>query len=560
MAFKWTIRPVIFDSLREGGFLQNFQKDLFAGITVGIVALPLAMAFSIASGLTPDRGLFTAVTAGFLISLLGGSRVQIGGPTGAFVVIVFDIVARHGYEGLAVATIMAGIILIVFALSGFGKIIKYIPYPVTTGFTAGIAVIIFSSQVKDFLGLSTPSLPGDFIGKWAVYFQSMHTVQWTTLFVGALSLLSIILIRKFAPKIPGPLVAVVLAAFMVPVFNLNIETIGSRFGGIAATLPMPSLPDFSFKTMKELFPDALTIAFLAAIESLLSAVVADGMTGYKHKSDTELMGQGLANVVSILFGGIPATGAIARTATNIKSGARTPLAGMVHALTVFILMLFFSNYASMIPLCSLAAILFVVSWNMSEIDHFIHMFKAPLSDSIIMVTVFLLTVFTDLTLAVQTGVVLAAVLFIKRLSDVSDSVGLSPVLEMENQKENDPEAIFRKNIPEGVEVYEINGPFFFGVADRLTDILDSIEERPKVFILRMRRVPVIDATGLHALGEFKDSCRKRGAVLILSGISKPIGRSFRRVGIDTQIGRENICSHINKALKRAGEIIKEQNP
>ncbi|WP_277640815.1 SulP family inorganic anion transporter [Wolinella succinogenes] len=543
---------------REGYPRAHFMPDLFAGLTVAIVALPLAMAFAIASGVEPQRGLYTAIVAGILVSLFGGSRVQIGGPTGAFVVIIYDIVMRHGYEGLALATLMAGFFLILMGFFRFGAIIKYIPYPVITGFTSGIALIIFTSQIKDFLGLPLGVLPSDFLQKWALYAKEIGNVSLESLAVGGVSILLIIGCKRFAPKIPGPIVAVIFGAVAVQMFHLPIETIESRFGMIPSTLPTPSLPAWSFEQAKALVPDALTIALLAAIESLLCAVVADGMTGYRHRSNTELIGQGIANLGSVFFGGIPATGAIARTATSIKSGAKSPLAGILHGIFVWLFMFFLASLIVKIPLATLAGILIVVAWNMSEIEHFRGLLKAPRSDVAVLLSTFLLTVLVDLTVAVQVGVVLAAILFIKRISEVTE------IKERRLDEEwsgdglegmDDPDATSKKVVPLGVEIYEINGPFFFGVADRLKGVLDVIEETPKVFILRMRRVPVIDATGMHALWEFQESCEKRGTILLLSGVSNRLYEALNRFGFIGALGEERVFDHIDKALAYAKLLV-----
>ncbi|GMU38630.1 MAG: STAS domain-containing protein [Phycisphaerae bacterium] len=562
--------------LREGYDRSTVLGDISAGLTVGIIALPLAMAFGIASipdsvaadlasrlpWLTPPAmGLFTAVVAGFLISALGGSRVQIGGPTGAFIVIVYDIAARHGYEGLATATLMAGVIVILMGVAGFGAMIKFIPYPVTTGFTAGIAVIIASSQVKDFLGLSFEGgVPAEFIEKWKVFIEHWRTFDGRTVGVGLGSLAVIILLRHFAPRVPGAIVAVVLASAVVYVAGFDkssggtVETIGSRFGGVPRSLPTPHLP-ISLGLVKELLPDATTIALLCAIESLLSAVVADGMTGRRHKADCELVGQGVANIASACFWGIPATGAIARTVANIKSGGRSPLAGMIHAGTLLAFMLAAAPLAKLIPLSTLAAVLLVVAYNMSEKDHFITLFRAPVSDVIVLLTTFGLTVFTDLTIAVGVGVVLAALLFMKRMAAVSNVSSISRELADDDEDEPDPMSIALRQVPPEVEVFEINGPFFFGVADRLKDTLNQYERPPKVFILRMRRVNAIDATGLHALEEFWIKCRRQGITLILSGVHAQPLFAMVKAGLDQKIGEPNMFDNIDGALERARQLI-----
>ena len=554
--------------LKEGYTRNIVIGDVIAGVTVGIIALPLAMAFGIASippdvaaevGLSPPAmGLYTAVVAGFLISLLGGSRVQIGGPTGAFIVIVYAIAARHGYAGLATATLMAGVIIIIMGLARFGGMIKFIPYPVTTGFTSGIAVIIFSSQIKDFFGLAIEKVPAEFVEKWLVYAETAKTWNDETAAVGIGSLLVIVLIRRFAPRIPGAIVAVIAASAVAYLLKLPVETIGSKFGGIPRGLPMPKLPPLDFSKVRELIPEATTIAMLASIESLLSAVVADGMTGRRHKADCELVAQGVANVGSVLFGGIPATGAIARTAANIKSGAKTPLSGIVHAVTLLLIMLLLAPMASLIPLSTLAAILMVVAWNMSEIDHFRSILRAPRSDIVVLLTTFGLTVFTDLTIAVGVGLVLASLLFMKRMADVADVSAITSELANgadELEETPDPNALARRDVPQGVEVYEINGPFFFGVADRLKDTLAGLERPPKVFILRMRRVPAIDASGLHALEEFHQKCHRQGTALLLSGVHAQPLIAFAQSGFDRVVGEENMFGNIDDALNRARDIL-----
>lgn len=544
--------PESFIVLKQGYKKEYIMPDFFSGITVAIVALPLAMAFAIASGVEPERGLFTAIIAGLLISLFGGSRVQIGGPTGAFVVILYDIVLRHGYDGLAIATLMAGFILIIMGFLRFGAVLRYIPYPVITGFTTGIAVIIFSSTIKDFFGFEIAQLPADFIGKWGEYISHLGNINYLSVLVAIASILIILYTKKLYPKIPGPIVAVIIASIVVYLFGLNVETIESRFGSIPNTLPIPSIPDITFEKIKALIPAATTIALLAAIESLLCAVVADGMTGHKHKSNTELVGQGIGNIGSILFGGIAATGAIARTATNVKAGAKTPLAGIIHAIFVFVFMFALAGLIVKIPMATLAAILIIVSWNMSEIEHFKHILKGPKSDAMVLIVTFLLTVLVDLTVAVQVGVVLAALLFIKRITDVTsvddNKVKFNEFYANDEDIIDDPDATANKKIPDGVEVYEINGPFFFGVADRLQHVLDNIECKPKVFILRMRKVPVIDATAMHALSEFYNNCKKNDTWLILSGVNNNVEKTLDKSGFFKTFGRKYVAKNIDEAL------------
>jgi len=555
--------------LREGYPRARWMRDVTAGITVGIIALPLAMAFGIASipanvaadaGILPPAvGLFTAVVAGFLISAFGGSRVQIGGPTGAFIVIVYHVAARHGYDGLATATLMAGVIVILMGVFRFGGMIKFIPYPVTTGFTSGIAVLIAASQIKDFFGLQMDEVPAEFVQKLQAAVEYASTLQPATCAVGVGSLAGLILLRRFVPRLPGAIVVIVVAAAVTALFHLPVETIGSKFGGVPRGLPVPRMPVISLQLARELVPEATTIAILAAIESLLSAVVADGMTGGRHKADCELVAQGIANIGSVLFGGIPATGAIARTTANIKSGGATPLAGMVHAVTLLVIMLALAPAAGLIPLASLAAVLLMVAWNMSEVDHFRYILRAPRGDMLVLLTTFGLTVFTDLTIAVGVGMVLAAMLFMRRMAEVSNIRDITREFDDvlngdETDPGGDPDAISARKVPEGVEVYEINGPFFFGVADRLKDTLRGLERPPAVFILRMRKVTVLDASGLHALEEFHRKCVVQGTTLLLSGVHAQPLRAFIQVGFEKVVGRDHLCGNIDSALARAREI------
>jgi SulP family sulfate permease len=548
--------PRTFTLFSEKYGKPDFVRDVIAGLTVGIIALPLAMAFAIASGLPPERGLYTAIVAGFFTSLLSGSRYLIGGPTGAFVVIVFGIASRQGYAGLQAATLMAGVMLLLMGLFRFGAIIKFIPYPVVTGFTSGIALVIFSTQMRDFFGLQMAQVPAEFFQKWGAYLRDLHTFNPYALALAAGSLAVIVGFRRFMPRVPGPIVAVAAATAAAWAFDLPVDTIGSRFGEIPRTLPAPEWPEFSLERIRQLFPDALTIAMLSAIESLLCAVAADGMTGDRHRSNTELVGQGVSNILSSLFGGLPATGAIARTATSIKSGARSPVAGLIHAVTLLGIMVTAAPLASLIPLAVLAAILVVVAYNMSEIDHFRHMFRMPRSDALVMVVTFGLTVVVDLTLAVQVGVVLAALLFMRRMSEVTE-VGAASLAGPDDGEADadDPDATRNKQVPPGVDVYEINGPFFFGVADRLKDELRNVQRPPKVFVVRMRRVPAIDATGMTALSELAEKCRRDGMWLVLSGVQAQPRRALERSGLDEIIGPENIHPHIDAALARAKDLI-----
>ncbi len=537
--------PKFIVCLREGYTRETLTRDLLAGLVVGIVALPLSLAFAIASGVSPERGLYTAIVAGLLISLLGGSRVQIGGPTGAFVVIVYGIVTQFGYGGLVICTLIAGVTLIAMGLARFGTLLKFIPYPVVTGFTSGIAVIIFSSQIKDLLGLKMGAVPVDFADKWIAYVQALPSTSVATGAVAAGTLAILLVWPKLTHRIPAPFVAMVLATVAVQVLHLPVETIGSRFGAVPSSLPMPHLPEIPWSRMRELVSPGVTIALLASIESLLSAVVADGMTGGKHRSNVELIAQGIANLGSVLFGGIPATGAIARTATNIKSGGRTPLAGIVHSITLLLILVFAGRWASMIPLASLAAILVIVSWHMSEWRSFRNLLSAPKSDIAVLIATFGLTVFVDLTVAVQVGVVLAALLFMKRMSEVTSIAGVT------DQDENGEAIEDRSGIPAGVQVFEVNGPFFFGAADKLKDVIGEVAKRPKVFILRMRNVPSIDATGLHALEQFTRKCRAEGSELILSELSARPRHTVVRSALFELIGREQFAPDFTSALEKA---------
>ncbi len=496
---------------------QLFTKDLIAGMVVGVVALPLAMAFAIGSGVPPERGLFTAVVAGFLISLLGGSRVQIGGPTGAFVVIVAGVVAKYGYDGLVLATVMAGVMLVLMGLTRLGGAVKFIPYPVTAGFTSGIAVVIFSGQINDLLGLGMAKVPSVFHEKWIAYFESMGAIDWRragpTIGLSALCLAILIWWPRLTRRVPAPIVALlvgtVAAAFLTCGLGLPIETIGTRFGGIPVKAVDPQFgtlwSQLNFQRIQDLSSSAMVIAVLAAIESLLSAVVADGMTGGRHKPNMELVAQGVANIASPLLGGIPATGAIARTATNIKTGGRTPVAGIIHAVTLLIILLVCAPLAYYVPLCVLAAVLVVVCYSMAEIHKFITLLRGPRADAVVLVVTFLLTVIFDLTVAVEVGLVLAFALFIKRMADVTNVQAMTREMK-DNGEPKDPNAISVRIVPQGVEVYEVNGPFFFGVVDKVKDVLGTVTGKPKVFILRMRHVPMMDATGLHALLDLRQSC------------------------------------------------------
>ena len=521
--------PKFVTTLRDGYGFGLFRSDAIAGLTVAIVALPLSMALAIASGASPDKGLVTAVIAGFLISFLGGSRVQVGGPTGAFVVVVFNVIALHGYDGLLIATFLAGLILIAAGVFKIGRLIKFIPHPVVTGFTAGIAVIIATSQVKDFLGLSMENVPAEFLPKWQAYFGAMSSVHMATLLVGLGAFSVIVILRKFAPKLPGFLIAIILASVVVALFNLPVDTIGNRFPEMPAGLPVPSLPVLSWAKIVEVLPSAFTIAFLAGIEALLSAVVADGMTGTRHRSNQELIGQGIANLGSVLFGGLPATGAIARTATNIKAGAKTPVAGMMHALFLLLFILLGSDLMAYVPMAALAAILFMVAWGMSESDRFVALLRMPNSDRAVLLLTFALTVFVDLTVAIGTGVTLASLLFMARMSETVILENGNAIVRDSDLDEDDLDQ--RDDLPKDVEVFRINGPVFFGVAGELLDAMRRIGRKPKIIILRMRLVPMLDASGVTMIEEFVEQARLSGSKIILSGVQSQPQQMLSRVGV-----------------------------
>ena len=548
--------PKLFTTLKNYSGKQ-FASDLTAGIVVGIVALPLAIAFAIASGVSPEKGLFTAIIAGFIISALGGSRVQIGGPTGAFIVIVYGIVQKYGIDGLTVATLIAGCILILMGILRLGSVIKFIPYPLIVGFTSGIALIIFSSQVKDFLGLKMGNVPADFIEKWSVYFAHFSFISADAILISLSTVLITIYFSKISHRIPGSLVAILLATAAVSLFHLPVETIGSRFGSIPSNLPAPHLPNIDWDTIKYLIRPAFTIALLGAIESLLSAVVADGMIGGNHKSNMELVAQGIANVVSPIFGGIPATGAIARTATNVKNGGRTPIAGIVHALTLFIILLFVGKWVTLIPISCLAGILVVVSYNMSEWRSFVSIIKSSKSDTVVLLSTFLLTILVDLPTAIEVGMVLAAFLFMRRMIKISNVDMVTSQLADEADTD-DPQAIHKYDVPKEVEVFEVKGPFFFGAAYKFKESLHLIEKTPRVLIIRMRHVPVIDSTGLHILEEVFHQAKNGGTILIISGIQKDVFKEFEKIGLLDKIGKQNVLTVIDDALARARVIVGEK--
>ncbi len=543
--------PKFFLCLKEGYTKQYFLNDLFAGISVAVIALPLALAFAIGSGVPPERGLFTAIIAGFLISFLGGSRVQIGGPAGVFVVVGYSIVQKYGYDGLAVATVIAGILMILMGLARFGVLLKFIPFPVTTGFTTGMALVIFVSQIKDFFGLQIDKVSPHFLEKCAIFCRNAYTWNIWAFLVASNTLVFIFVLRRYYPKAPGAIVAIICATIGSYIFDLPLETIQSKFGEIPRMLPVPSFPLISYDLIKNVFPDAITIALLGSIESLLSAVIADGMIGSKHRSNCELVAQGLANIGSILFGGIPATGAIARTSANVRLGAKTPVAGMFHALTLLLLMLVLAPFVSKIPLCALSAVLIYVAWNMSELGHFIEILKGQKSEAFILFITFIFTVLIDFSVAVQIGVVLSAMIFVKKMTD-NTSVEVCRILIDENDHETpelrDSEILFRKDIPDDVMVFAINGPFFYSVTDLLNEALIRLDKAPRVFILRMQKVPIVDTTGIRALKEFHRKCEQKGILFLLTGVSKKIKATFEKASVEKTIGKDHIFPDINSAL------------
>jgi SulP family sulfate permease len=550
-------RPKLFDTLKNYT-RQQFGKDVMAGLIVGIVALPLAIAFGIASGVSPEKGLYTAVIAGFIISAMGGSRVQIGGPTGAFIVIVYGIVQTHGVNGLIIATFMAGIMLIIMGLARLGSMIKFIPHSLIIGFTSGIALIIFSSQMKDFFGLNMGTVPADFTDKWKEYIRHFNSVNIYSLGLAVATVLIIALWPRVTRKVPGSLIAILLTTAAVQIFNLQVETIGSRFGTISSSLPSAALPSLDFHTIKSLIQPAFTIALLAGIESLLSALVADGMIGGNHRSNMELVAQGTANIFSSLFGGIPATGAIARTATNIKNGGRTPVAGIVHAITLLLIILFIGKWAALIPMATLAGILIVVAYNMSEWESFISVTKGPRSDVVILLTTFLLTVLIDLTVAIEIGMILAAFLFMRTMIKFSNVSILTN--HPEEDDTNDKENIDNFKIPKDVEVFEITGPLFFGAAYKFKEAIQIVKKPPKVFIIRMRQVPIIDATGIKMLEDVYKYVNHHHAKLILSEVhSEQVMTELKDARLFSETGKANITDTFSEALELCYNILQESN-
>ena len=540
---------------------KTFMSDLMAGIIVGIVALPLAIAFGIASGVTPEKGIITAIVAGLVISLFGGSKVQIGGPTGAFIIIIYGIIQKYGFEGLTIATLMAGFFLVLFGLLRLGTIIKYIPYPIVVGFTSGIAVTIFTTQIKDLFGLTLPSNPSDFIDKWGVYLQNFNTIDPWCALIGVASVVVIAVTPRFSKKIPGSLIAIILMTIVALLLKnfagvLSIETIGDRFS-ISNELPAAQVPDMNWETIKSLVSPAITIAILGAIESLLSATVADGVIGDHHDSNTELVAQGLANIASPLFGGIPATGAIARTMTNINNGGKTPVAGIIHAVVLLLIFLFLMPLAKYIPMACLAGVLVVVSYGMCGWRSFLELMKNPKSDVTVLLITFFLTIIFDLTIAIEVGLIIACLLFMKRMSETTDVKAITEEIDLNQDAEFSTGNLDHLIIPQGVEVYEINGPYFFGAGNKFEEIMASFGDRPKVRIIRMRKVPFVDSTGIHNLTNLCEMSKKEGIQIVLSGVREKVNGQLEHAGFYHLIGEENICSHINLALKRANEIIEK---
>lgn len=550
-------QPKLFSTLKNGYDKQTLVKDLLAGVIVGIVALPLAIAFGIASGATPEAGILTAIVAGFIISFLGGSKVQIGGPTGAFIVIVYGIIQEYGMSGLCIATFMAGAFLILMGVLRLGTIIKYIPYPIVVGFTSGIALTIFATQIKDLFGLQIESVPAGFIDKWVVYFHNFDTVSWWSLLVGVVSILIIVFTPKVSRKIPGSLVAIIIMTIVCMILRgvgvQGIETIGDRFS-ISTELPQAEVPDINWESIRRLAQPAMVIAMLGAIESLLSAAVADGVIGDRHDSNQELVAQGVANLVSPLIGGIPATGAIARTMTNINNGGRTPVAGIAHAVVLALIYLFLMPLVKFIPMACLAGILVVVSYNMSEWRSFKAILKNPKSDIIVLLVTFFLTVIFDLTVAIEVGVLIACLLCMKRMAETTNVSVLSD--EIDPSADTDVQGnLDHLTIPDGVKVYEINGPYFFGIGNKFEEMMGDMGGRAKVRIIRMRKVPFIDSTGVHNLSNMCKMCSQMGVKVVLSGVNPQVMKVLEDAGMDDVVGRENICSHINLALKRAQDLI-----
>jgi SulP family sulfate permease len=539
--------PKIIETLKTYDKHQ-LRHDVIAGIIVGIVALPLAIAFAIASGVSPEKGLYTAIIAGFIISAFGGSRVQIGGPTGAFIVIVYGIVQQYGTGGLIISTFLAGLILMMMGFARFGSVIKFVPYPLIVGFTSGIAVIIFSSQIRDIMGLDISTVPADFFEKWKVYFKFFPTVNIYAAVIGVISILIILLSNKVTRKVPGSLIAIVLTTITVQLLHIPVDTIGTRFGNIPSSLPMPILPEVDWSTIKQLIKPAFTIALLGCIESLLSAVVADGMIGGNHKSNIELVAQGGANIASAIFGGLPATGAIARTATNIKNGGRTPVAGIVHSITLLIIMLALGRWATLIPLSCLAAILIIVAYNMSEHESFIRIVRGNRGDAVVLICTFLLTILVDLTVAIEIGMVLATFLFMRTMTQIS-KVNL-----LINEYNNHPLLSNAGSVPIDVEIFELTGPFFFAAAYKFKDAIKIIKRKPKAIIVDMSNVPVIDATGLNTIKDVLHMCKRDKITFIIGGIQPQVLEELKKARLLFKIGKRFVTPDLTLAIDRAKEV------
>lgn len=536
---------------------KTLSADIMAGIIVGIVALPLAIAFGIASGVSPEKGIITAIVAGLLVSVFGGSKVQIGGPTGAFIIIIYGIIEQYGMSGLTIATFMAGAFLVLFGLLRLGTIIQYIPYPIVVGFTSGIAITIFSTQVKDFFGMQIEKVPSDFIEKWICYANNVSTIDLWSLFIGMLSLVTIIVLPRISKKIPGSLIAIILTTVVALVLRnylgiTSIETIGDRFS-ISSDMPGADVPELSWLTMKGLVQPALTIALLGAIESLLSATVADGVIGDRHNSNNELIGQGIANLVTPIFGGIPATGAIARTMTNINNGGRTPVAGIIHAVVLLLIFLFLMPLAKYIPMACLAGILVMVSYNMCGIPSFLGILRNPKSDITVLLVTFFLTIIFDLTIAIEVGIVIACLLFMRRMAETSD---VQQVRDIDVEEESDLQSQHDEHliVPQDIEVYEINGPFFFGAGNKAEELMTRFREKPSVRIIRMRKVPFIDSTGVHNLSNICIASKQQGIDVVLSGVNPKVHAVLDKAKLYDIIGEDHICPHIDIALKKAKEL------
>ncbi|MDY3070211.1 MAG: sulfate permease [Parabacteroides sp.] len=559
MNMKLDFQPKLVSALKNYS-KEKFMTDLMAGIIVGIVALPLAIAFGIASGVSPEKGLITAIIGGFIVSALGGSSIQIGGPTGAFIVIVYGIIQNFGLEGLAIATVVAGILLVIMGALKLGTVIKFIPYPIVVGFTSGIALTIFTTQIKDLLGLTMEKVPADFISKWIEYVIAFPTINWMASLVGILSIVIIAITPKFSKKIPGSLVAIIIMTIAVYCLRTffgvtGIETIGDRFT-INASMPQPAPIQFDMETINLLLPSAFTIAILGAIESLLSATVADGVTGDKHNSNTELIAQGAANIIVPLFGGIPVTGAIARTMTNINNGGKTPIAGIIHAIVLLLILLFLGPLTKHIPMACLAGVLVIVSYNMSQWRTFKSLMKNPKSDVSVLLVTFFLTVIFDLTIAIEIGLLIAMFMFMKRVAETThvsvttDEIDLSDEGEIHHEEE-------KLNLPKGVEVYEIDGPFFFGIANKFDDIMNRMGDKPNIRIIRMRRVPFMDSTGLHNLESLIRMSQSENIHIILSGVNENVHKVLTKSGVEDCLGADNVCSNINEAVEKAWSLSKK---